>query len=535
MDSNTTHADIRCTFCGMAHVKATTMIAGKDAHVCGGCVKRASSAPAMAPTSCTFCHESKPCKLTAGDGTTICAECVDIAADIVREQEKKDHAYAAAGDVASVFARAAAAALARDGHGNASPQKCTDSGSCACETCKSLSALWTVCTALQAVSEVMRRHPDDDGHWLGTWNPRATPLSTRRARLAAAAHHVARQHGQAMDIGSVTDEQIVHWNTVAKRDAEAAARKAREEAPLKESKERRRVASKAFAEVIPGAYAPVVPVEAGETEDDRKVNADALFSPDEFGRVRVKDKAAYAAAMEAAVAIANGKVRTVLLAGPSGAGKTHLAALMLRRITLEWERNAARGAVPELDPSAPPRHRPVDGDPVFLRLAASTGYRGPGKTIPGVTWQKASDMFRAAAAPKPFPKDGEVVADPLDAAKHTGVAVLEDIGREPYQANVTPVKDVMDDRYEGAGLVTIATTGFCDPEAAPTPNNPDDMRRFLARLLDRYDDAVVRRLSERGVAVVIPVGCKPAKGTARTAPQSGGKGARRDPSGPLFS
>ena len=534
MDSNITNngdtdngAALACSFCKRAQGETTRMATGGGAAICDTC---AAALPVYMPVKmdpCSFCNGNHRACKASGDGVCICDECLDLAAEATGV-ERKPPAPAAAVDAV----RAAAASLARPRPSPAAPRECSDSGSCACKTCGKISALWTSCAALRTIAEVTKRRPAEDGLGFGDvpWNARISPLTTRRAMLAAAARLVAQRHGETLDIGTITDEQLVEWEAVADKDAKAAAQKAREEAPLKESKERRRNASSAFASVIPGAYASVVPVEAGETEDERKANASALFSPDEFGRVRVKDKAAYRAAMEAAVAIANGKVRTVLLAGPSGSGKTHLAALMLRRITLEWERNAARGAVPEFNPDAPQR-RPLDGDPVFLRLAADPGYgyRDPDATIPGATWQKSRDMFRASVAPRAYPKDGQEAADPLDAAKRTAVAVLEDIGPEPSQANVAPMADVVWERYDGAGLVTIATTGFCDPEAAPAPRDADDMRRFLARLAQRYDDAFVRRLSEPGVSVVIPVGCKPAKGAARTAPQTAGNGARRGP------
>ena len=541
MDSNITNsgdtdngAALACSFCKRTQDETTRMATGGGAVICDTC---AAALPVYTPVKmdpCSFCNGNhRACKAFV-DGVCICDECLDVAAEATGVERKAPApAPAPAPDLTATFARAAAASLALKRPAPAAPRECSDSGACECDTCKRLHALWTTCNSLRTRAEFTKRRPEGGGHGFdgGPWNARISPLTTRRAMLAAAAAAVAQQHGETLNIGTVTDEQIVQWEIVAKQDAEDAARKAREEAPLKESMARRRAASRAFAGVIPGAYASVAPVEAGETEDERKANAAALFSPDEFGRVRVKDKAAYRAAMDAAVAIANGKVRTVLLAGPSGSGKTHLAALMLRRIALEWERNAARGAVPEFDPAAPQR-RPLDGDPVFLRLAADPGYgyRDPDATIPGATWQKSRDMFRAAVAPRAFPKDGQEAADPLDTAKRTAVAVLEDIGPEPSQANVAPMADVVWERYDGAGLVTIATTGFCDPEAAPIPRDADDMRRFLARLATRYDDAFVRRLSEPGVSVVIPVGCKPAKGTARTAPQSAGNGARRGPS-----
>lgn len=479
--------------------------------------------PDSPAVTCSFCGKSQEdvTVIVTGKTGNICNECAEGAAALAREKE-----YAPPpNDLAATVARAAAASR----RAAPPPRPCSDDHHCGCKVCAATWVLWTDCQALRDAEDAHHPHASPRPRYS---IEKRTVLRERLAKLAARA---AERVLGPIDAHVLTDETIRFWaEKAAEEQREAAA--AREAArPLKMSLARRKSATEMFASVIPSKYAPAMPIEAGETPQQQRAYHDGLFSPDERGRVRVKDRQAYKAAMDAAVGIANGSVATVLLVGPSGAGKTHLAALMLRRITLEWERNAERGVgkalaareipaprdIPEwcMDMAdemsedgagPPPIPSPtrfvaeaviVEGDPVFKRLTnEAMGYRR------AVAWEKSRDLFRAAVSPKSFPKNGEDAADPLETAKKAPVAVLEDIGGEPKQANVSPVEDVVWERYDNDDVATIVTTGFCE-KSAPRPDDAGDVLRFLAPLAARYGDAFVRRVSEPGVSVVIPVGC----------------------------
>ena len=68
--------------------------------------------------------------------------------------------------------------------------------------------------------------------------------------------------------------------------------------------------------------------------------------------------------------------------------------------------------------------------------------------------------------------------------------VLDDIGNEPRQVNITAAHDIVFDRYDNKKTL-LASTGFMNEHA-----DPADLDAFLAPLADRYDKAFVRRLAK---------------------------------------
>lgn len=155
----------------------------------------------------------------------------------------------------------------------------------------------------------------------------------------------------------------------------------------------------------------------------------------------------------------------VLFAGPTGVGKSHALALLLRYMAM---------SVPLL----PVRTNPTTmkgGNGIF-----SEEWDDDESSDPYVLWRNAPDLF------------DDVVRrnESLWPLKHVAVAALDDIGKEPIQINATPVQDIVWNRYDNLRTIA-ASTGFVDPKA-----DPSDVDAFLAPLAARYDKAFVRRLAK---------------------------------------
>lgn len=337
-------------------------------------------------------------------------------------------------------------------------------------------------------------------------------------------------------------ERLAHWTTVSMTTSwEAECERLRTEARGPFAAYESRIES-----AIPRRYADACPLPAsGDAE-----GAKALL------RQRVKNAAAYTAACSAAIGIAEGSVHRVLLLGPSGAGKTTIAAIMLRVIgqwfSERWEQSLDLPRKPE--PSSPEEFlyrpdlekpiresrmdtidwrasRPLLGERMrfmgfgaWRRMACYGGFRAAvrGEENP-VQWVTARDAFQAAAAPRGFPRSGEEPTDPLRVWKRAPLLVLDDIGGEPEQRNIEAVDGILWHRHdEDDRVVTIATTGFYDERSIPknmAKADEHEVGEMLKPLAQRYGAALVRRIAEPGQAVVIPVIPKPAvtNGKARDA------------------
>jgi hypothetical protein len=242
-------------------------------------------------------------------------------------------------------------------------------------------------------------------------------------------------------------------------------------------------------------------------------------------------KGILAAAREAADALARGDVKRVLLVGPAGSGKTTLAAAIPQVMAIRWakerferekkhldgrpasviaeERVRARRQAerdmesPATRPPLPARPRTTSAEAPVNTPMSKVLARVTRNGKPAALWTTAHELFRLCRKPIGFKE-----SDPLESFREVPILVLDDIGGEPQQANVAPVEDVIRERHD-AQRITIATTGMLDPDADPL-----DHDKLLAPLSAKYGAAVVRRLAEKGRAIVIPVGLRAARAAA---------------------
>jgi ATP-dependent protease Clp ATPase subunit len=82
---------LRCSFCSRTQRKVPKLIAGPGVYICSDCVAAARTWPAASPPgrSCSFCGKWAPGQLrvvTKGS-TSICAECLDLCAEIIAEEQ----------------------------------------------------------------------------------------------------------------------------------------------------------------------------------------------------------------------------------------------------------------------------------------------------------------------------------------------------------------------------------------------------------------------------------------------------------------
>lgn len=316
----------------------------------------------------------------------------------------------------------------------------------------------------------------------------------------------AKKRGTVLDAATMTDADFERWEQVSIEDAIEADRRAAQTEALR----RQGALAVALRGMLPEEFTWVDP-QAPQLLYDRVADA----------------KRTLPLARAAADQLATGQILRVLLVGPAGSGKTSLAVLIPQVMAARWARDrydhemakidarpldvaveaclsARRAALAAFDG---PASRPVE---VLTRRRANVAAESPtalarvcGKVLgtggESAMWTTAHKLFKLAKKPQGF-REGE----PLEPACEARLLVLDDIGGEPSQANVAPVEDVLRERHD-AQRITIATTGMFD-EAA----DPGDLDKLLAPLSSRYGAAVVRRLAEKGRAVVIPVGVKAA-------------------------
>jgi len=139
------------------------------------------------------------------------------------------------------------------------------------------------------------------------------------------------------------------------------------------------------------------------------------------------------------------EVGNVVLSGPSGTGKTSAMFFCMSRL----------------------------GDEAI----ESVSDRHP---ICRAVWTSALRLARAAKEHRLGNGPVEAVRD----ATHASILFLDEVGQEPRSELLF---DLLNERYEGADLVTVVTTGL-----------------DLAQLRNHIGDAAVRRLVERGTHVEAP-------------------------------
>lgn len=326
----------------------------------------------------------------------------------------------------------------------------------------------------------------------------------RRQQAAAA----AKKRGTVLDAGTMADADFERWERVAIEDAVDEERRAAGAEAMKRQAE----LAVALRHVLPEEFGWIDP------------------RAPKFLHERVADsKVALPAARAAADALVRGEVKRVLLVGPAGSGKTSLALLIPQIMAARWakERHDREAARIDARPMAEvveerlrraheaDRDLETPGRPIAIRGASPAASEMPAtpaaKALAKVSrggrlealWTTAHKLFQLARKPVGFRE-----ADPLDAFREAPILILDDIGGEPTQANVAPVEDVLRERHD-AQRITIATTGMFDADA-----DPADLDKFLGPLSARYGAAVVRRLAEKGRAIVIGVGLKSAQRAA---------------------
>jgi hypothetical protein len=91
---------LSCSFCGASQKAVAKLIAGPGSYICNGCVGRATAAAGGAADElmtllaegskerCSFCSQPrrKVDAIVAGGDATICNECLDLCAEILRDE-----------------------------------------------------------------------------------------------------------------------------------------------------------------------------------------------------------------------------------------------------------------------------------------------------------------------------------------------------------------------------------------------------------------------------------------------------------------
>lgn len=274
---------------------------------------------------------------------------------------------------------------------------------------------------------------------------------------------IAREHGVTLTDAEVTPEVVEHWCSVSREEKIVEAKAL--------AKRRRELVWRTVADKIPTRYRSALPVHAVKDKDAARATIKA----------RLTDVDAYKKTIETAERIAKGQLSTVTFAGPTGAGKSTLAAILLRAVASYWHAHHEAGYV---DPST--RTRTLDGDPTFARLMSENRKDEAFSTC--ILWTTAREIVEAQKR-----------NESMDHFKSVPILVIDDLGGEPTQVNIGGVDEVIWARHDkGRAVVTILTTGFVDP-------TQEGHAAYLAPLVKRYSEALVRRVAEQGVAETIRV------------------------------
>lgn len=256
----------------------------------------------------------------------------------------------------------------------------------------------------------------------------------------------------------------MHYDDYLQKEAHRA--RAKEE-------ERRRIVRTFIQEraeaAIPGTYSVMV----GDQEGADELHMVSMIEKINE-RVHTRDNARIIqAAREAAHDALFKRGMVVLFAGPTGVGKSHMLAFTLRTMA-------------NFVPLEPPHTNSVSARKSGGIFSDDWPHEG---SDPAILWTSAKKLFEAA-------KRDEDIRPYEDVS----VLVLDDIGNEPRQVNITVAHDIVFDRYDNKKTI-FASTGYMDEHADPT-----DLDAFLAPLAERYDKAFVRRLAKVPETVrVIPM------------------------------
>jgi DNA replication protein DnaC len=180
------------------------------------------------------------------------------------------------------------------------------------------------------------------------------------------------------------------------------------------------------------------------------------------------------AALDAARRFANGGHRYLVLTGPTGVGKTHLAA-------------GAAALRHEVDDSVWLASPEYAAHRTRVEAAAPWERIRPPRATPAVPdWQNVVDLIVGLREDMGRPMDDkEWEFRPGELRNHPGVVVLDDLGREKVSDwTGETVYGIVNHRYE-AMLPTIVTTNLTGAELAASPYWP-----AISRLAE--DGALIR-------------------------------------------
>ena len=190
------------------------------------------------------------------------------------------------------------------------------------------------------------------------------------------------------------------------------------------------------------------------------------------------ETATASAALAAARRFANGEHRYLVLTGPTGVGKTHLAA-GAAALRFEHDREVWAGT-----PEAAAIAAELAAAPPWERMAIER--RATVLDIQRPEWQNVVDLI--VGLREDFGRkeeDRTMEFRPGDLRKHRGVVILDDLGREKVSDwTGETVYGIVNHRYERI-LPTIVTTNLTGAELAASPYWP-----AISRLAE--DGALVR-------------------------------------------
>lgn len=286
----------------------------------------------------------------------------------------------------------------------------------------------------------------------------------REVMLRQAVLQIAKQHHVDLSEVDVNSEVQSYWLNLKREEEHQEAKQL--------AKRRRSLVWRTVGQVIPDHYRGCVPPDSIADLAQRAEMVSLI-------RKRVYGTTATKQALATATQMATGQVRTALLTGLTGAGKTTLVALMLRQMAFHWHQHWRDGVVDPNDRVS------LDGDPVFHRLLCAN--RRDEAFTDVFVWTTSREIV---AAQKKNAHYGSHL-------KKAPILVIDDLGGEPTQVNIGGVDEILWARHDGSRkLVTLLTTGYCNPAR-------EDMEGYLEPLTARYSEAFTRRVSEPGQCVVI--------------------------------
>lgn len=282
--------------------------------------------------------------------------------------------------------------------------------------------------------------------------------------LRQAVVRIAGEHHVDLSGVEITPEVQEHWLFLKRQEDHQEAERL--------AKRRRSLVWQTVGQVIPEHYRGCIP-HLAVSDPGKAREMQTLIGKRVYGMV------AYRQALDAASKLATGQARMVTLLGLTGAGKSTLAAIMLRQMAFHWHQHWRDGVV---DPSD---RAHFDGDTIFNRLLCMNRRD---EAFSGVfVWTTARDLVAGQKKSAHF----------SDSFRKAPVLVIDDLGGEPTQINLGGVDEILWARHDSSRkVVTILTSGYCNPLR-------DDMSGFVEPLTARYSEAFTRRLTEPGQCMVI--------------------------------